>query len=385
MLKFATIMITDELSLDSMGVVSFEFEDDKQEEVEVEDTITEEQEEDVEVEDTEEPTEESSEESTEEVETDEEVEQDTELDHKEDDNIDISTHVGLKDKFLADGTWENAIVEIDGEEIELKDLKDLTPEMFDQIHAEQRALQSNEVKDKYISKGDFSEMHLNMIELMKSGATTEQMKEAMDYKERLIDPLSSYDLGNVAHQEQLVGHVLSENNKGLSSEAISFELNRMKQAGQLGTVAQNYANKIKENYNNALKQKSLALQEENNKKISDHQELTKKVVEALDNVKVKNSIKSTVQKFYSNDFNNENIIEEINKIKTDPDKLARTLLFLTDEEEYNRVYNVDPKLQEGSKVLTKMSLSPQTKGKKTTSKRPKVSDLDLELANKLEL
>lgn len=383
MTKFATIMITDELSLDSMGVVSFEFEDDKTEVVE--DTTSEEQEQEVEVttEDTEE--EEVLEPTTED---DEDIDADTELEDAEDSEdtyIDISTHVGLKDKFLADGTWENAIVEIDGEEIELKDLKELTPEMFDQIHSEQRAMQSNEVKDKYISKGDFSEMHLNMIELMKSGATTEQMKEAMDYKERLIDPLSSYDLGNVAHQEQLVGHVLSENNKGLSKEAISFELNRMKQAGQLATVAQNYSNKIKENYNNALKQKSLALQEEDNKKMSDHQELTKKVVESLGSANVKNSIKSTVQKFYSKDFNNENILNEINKIKTNPDKLARTLLFLTDEEEYNRVYNVDPKLQEGSKVLTKMSLSPQTKGKKTSSTRTKISDLDLELANKLEL
>lgn len=383
MTKFATIMIKDELSLDSMGVVSFEFEDDKTEVVE--DTTSEEQEQEVEVttEDTEE--EEVLEPTTED---DEDIDADTELEDAEDSEdtyIDISTHVGLKDKFLADGTWENAIVEIDGEEIELKDLKELTPEMFDQIHSEQRAMQSNEVKDKYISKGDFSEMHLNMIELMKSGATTEQMKEAMDYKERLIDPLSSYDLGNVAHQEQLVGHVLSENNKGLSKEAISFELNRMKQAGQLATVAQNYSNKIKENYNNALKQKSLALQEENNKKMSDHQELTKKVVESLVSANVKSSIKSTVQKFYSNDFNNENILNEINKIKTNPDKLARTLLFLTDEEEYNRVYNVDPKLQEGSKVLTKMSLSPQTKGKKTSSTRTKISDLDLELANKLEL
>lgn len=383
MTKFATIMITDELSLDSMGVVSFEFEDDKTEVVE--DTPSEEQEQ--EVEDTTEDTEEEEvlEPTTED---DADIDADTELEDAEDSEdtyIDISTHVGLKDKFLADGTWENAIVEIDGEEIELKDLKDLTPEMFDQIHSEQRAMQSNEVKDKYISKGDFSEMHLNMIELMKSGATTEQMKEAMDYKERLIDPLSSYDLGNVAHQEQLVGHVLSENNKGLSKEAISFELNRMKQAGQLATVAQNYSNKIKENYNNALKQKSLALQEEDNKKMSDHQELTKKVVESLESANVKNSIKSTVQKFYSKDFNNENILNEINKIKTNPDKLARTLLFLTDEEEYNRVYNVDPKLQEGSKVLTKMSLSPQTKGKKTSSTRTKISDLDLELANKLEL
>lgn len=327
---------------------------------------------------------------------DEEVEQEQSMDSEQEELEDIgleeeqydgeySAYDSLKDRFIKDGTWQNAVLEIDGEEVELKDLKDITPELFDEIHEEQRKLVEEDTKEKFISKEDFSEMHLNVINLMKTGVDTKTIQEALKYKEQVIDPLESYDLDNVSHQEQLVAHVLRENNKGVSKQAIQYEVELLKKENRLSTVARDYSNKIKDGYNQALQKKTQQIAEEQAKIRTSHSELTDKVLSQLKERKVKNTISKTIDNFYRSDVDNTAVINEINKIKENPDKLARLLLFLTDEEEYNAVYNVDPKIQEGSKVLTRLSLAPSSVTKKSGARRPDRSSKTEELAERLGL
>lgn len=288
----------------------------------------------------------------------------------------------LKEQFLKDGTWQNALLEIDGEEVELSELKEITPELFDSIHAEQRKLATEDTTDKFFSKEDFSEMHLNMIALMKAGAETKQIQQALRYKEEVIDPLESYDLSNESHQEQLVSHILRENNKGMSPQAIAYQIDLLKQDNALSTTAQNYADQIKKSYNKALQDRTKSLQEEIATKNKAHSELTDKVLQVLETRKTKKGVRDTINRFYRSDTQDQQIVKEINKLKEDPEKLAKLLLFLTDEKEYNEVYNVSPNIREASQVLTRLSLAPIKTPKKTKVSKVQ-KDIDTELAKAL--
>src|SRR5699024_285583 len=96
----------------------------------------------------------------------------------------------LKD-YISSGDWEDAIVEMDGEEVKLSELEALDKETFLQIKSTQKEIAQEKLKEKYIDVEGLDETDLQLINLKKSGGDWTYL---LQHEAENIHPLEGLDL-----------------------------------------------------------------------------------------------------------------------------------------------------------------------------------------------
>src|SRR5699024_9800769 len=135
----------------------------------------------------------------------------------------------------------------------------------------------------------------------------------------VINPLEKYDLDNETHQEALVRHMYAVENKSLSQKQINDLVSGHKKDMDLDLVAEKYAGKLKESYNEILRQKkeeslNAAQQEKENLKT-----LKKSLKQELSNLGMKDSqITALVESAVQKGENGFSVDEDFRKMKENP-------------------------------------------------------------------
>lgn len=272
-----------------------------------------------------------------------------------------SVYTDLIKEYIEEGDWTDGAIEIEGEEgevvqVNLLDLKDVTPEQFKQIKAGQKALREEELKNKYISKEGIDENTLKILEIKRAGGDT---RELFQMQAEIVNPLDSLDLDDERVHEYLVRQRLSTN-PDLDQEDINNKVARMKANFTLDTEAKKIITEVNTNFGLAIEQKqkehtaSVERAQEEQKEFRKKMTQTYRELKLNDNV-VKNLVENT-SKF--DEYGLTNVDKAFFEAKKNPEVFAKIAYLILDEKGFNEFQGVKIKnnvTKETIKTIFKIS------------------------------
>lgn len=159
----------------------------------------------------------------------------------------------LKD-YISAGFLEDSKITIgEGEEATdmfLSELENLDEDTFNAIITQYKEAKDKELKEKYISRDGLDERTEKYIELKKAGGDISKLVEAeIEY----VNPLTTYDLENEVHQEELIRRDLTAQN--LHPRVIEAQVQAFKEDMSLDLEAKKIAKRINEQFDTYLETK----------------------------------------------------------------------------------------------------------------------------------
>lgn len=237
----------------------------------------------------------------------------------------------LKNDFLESGDWEDVVLEIDGEEVELSSIENLDRDTFLQIKESQKQLAEEKRKEKYIDIDGLSETDLKLIKMKKSG---EDWTELLRQEAEIVHPLEGLDL----EDENIQTWLLSEQyrSQGMSPEAIQIQIATDKKNFEVDSKAKKVIDNINGSYKTMVDNKAKEAEAKLQEKQEAHKNLVKGVREAFKGLEVKDTAaKRYVETATKQDKDGKTKLDSlIEEVKKDPNKLAKLAFYLEDEEGY---------------------------------------------------
>lgn len=263
-----------------------------------------------------------------------------------------TVYAELLNAYIEEGDWEDAIVEIEGEEVQLSELKSVDKETFLQIKAAQKEAQQEKLKEKYIDIEGLDETDLELINLKKSGGDwTYLLKQEAE----MVHPLKGLDLEDENTQLWLLAEQYKS--QGMDQEAINMQLQSDKKNFKLDEKAK----KVVDNINNAYKELVAAeakkKQEEQERIQQERKELAKNLRENYKGMKLSDSaIKRYVETATKDLGGGKTKLDSlIDSYKSDPEKLAKLAYFLEDEKGFLEFNGAKQKNKQNLKTIKLIS------------------------------
>lgn len=255
-------------------------------------------------------------------------EEESEEEQRANPSQDPTVYADLLTNYIEEGDWEDALVEIDGEEIQLSQITSLDKETFLQIKATQKQIQQEKLKERYIDIDGLNETDLQLINLKKSGGDwTYLLQQEADN----VHPLQGLDLDNENTQLWL----LSEQYKsqGMDPEAIRTQLEFDKKNFKLDEKAKKVIDNINTSFEQMVAAENQRKQEELQQQQERRKELTKNLRETYKGMQLSDAaVKRYVETATKDLGGGRTKLDEIIKTyKEDPEKLAKLAYFLEDE------------------------------------------------------
>lgn len=295
-----------------------------------------------------------------------------EVQEKEEELVEVgqpTIYSNLAKKYIEMGSWQDAKVEIDGEEVIISELDSLDEETFLQLQKSQEEAKKEDLKDKYINKEELDDISLQIIEISKNKG---DISKVLQVKKQFIDPLEKYDLENEHHQEALVRQKYQiESNGTLSQEDIDIIIEKRKKDLSLDKEASDFAGKLKESYSNLLKAEQ-EKSENTRQAIQETEKTTKKSVRDIlsKNYLQNDSATKALLNFVSLGQDEDPLLEQVKKLKEDPEQLAELIMFINKKEDYLRVIGEKATKGKEMDVLRKLNFIPKQKEEKAGKQAP---------------
>jgi len=289
----------------------------------------------------------------------------------------------LTKKYIEKGIWQDAEVEIDGEEVQLSEIEDLDEETFLSIAEAQEEEKNNELEQKYINKDELDDISLKIIDISKNGGN---INEVLKAKETYIDNLNTYDLDNEQHQEALVQQMYKLKNPELSDKQISNLIDTDKEELVLDEKAKSFADNLKQSYNTMLeKEKEKAVQAKEQKQ-QDLKALRKDLKESIKEFGITESsaINPLLDTATKETEEGLPLDKQFEDLKKNPKELAEFLIWKNNREDYKKVISEKETSKTKKDAMLKLNL---LRGKNKNSKpkqKEEKSDLMDELASQLD-
>lgn len=285
-----------------------------------------------------------------------------------------NVYSNLVKKYIDLGIWQDAKVEIDGEEVVLSEIGDLDEETFLNIQKSQHAAFKEDISEKYINKEELDEISLAIIDISKNKG---DISRALDIKKRFIDPLEHFDLDNELHQEDLVRQkYMIQSNGALSESDIDAIIEARKKDLTLDKEAYEYAEQLKKGYKAYLANESKKLEEERLQEEQNIKNLKKQVRDSLEKYGLNDASRRSLSNFIGTK-DNDPLMEMIQEIKSDPDKLAELIFFLNKKDDYIKAISNKATKDTGTKVLRTLKFIQDSK-KETKSGKQQIKNEDEE-------
>lgn len=280
-----------------------------------------------------------------------------------------SIYSNLAKKYIEMGSWQDAKIELDGEEVTLSELENLDEDTFLQIQQSQEAAKNEDLKDKYINKEELDEISLQIVEISKNKG---DLSKVLDVKKRYIDPLEKFDLTQESHQEALVRqkYMIESNNK-LSQKDLDLIIKSRKEDLTLDREAQEYADGLKAGFGQFLKQEEDKAKEAQSALKETVKTTKKSVRDELSKYGLKDTAIKPLLDFITSDKENDPLTAQVDELRKNPEQLAELLMFLNNKEDYIKAIGEKATLGKETKFLRTLNLIPGKKETKAGKQEPK--------------
>ena len=277
----------------------------------------------------------------------------------------------IKD-YIEEGDWEDGAIEIDGEVVNLVDLKNVSADLFKQIKASQKLAKEEELKDKYISKEGIDENTLKILELKKAGGDT---RELLQIQAEYVNPLQGLDLDDERVQEYIVRQKLASN-PDLDDEDIDNKIRKFKNNLTLDLEAGKVAEEVNVNFTRLIESKNaehkarVEAQKEEQKNFK--KQMTQTFRDLVPDEKIVKSLVESSATFDENGLTNSD--RAYFEAKKSPELFAKIALLLSDEDKFNEFYGTKIKNTVNKDTIKKIfKIAPKVTSSQTGQK---VGDLE---------
>lgn len=288
-------------------------------------------------------------------------------------------YTNLLKEFIADGDFEDAEIEIDGQAVILSELDNVTPELFKQIKEAQKELKKQELDLKYVSVEGLDETTKKLIELKKKGGDITPLIQ-MDAEFR--HPLQGIDLDNERVQEDLVRQ--KYRHAQIDEDIIEMKIAKLKKELILDKEANKVVEEINQNFDRVVEAKKQEYEAALNQRKEEEKTFRKIMTEEFRKISTKdNVVKQLVEATSKFD---ENGIAEIDDLffevkQSNPNLFAKVALLLKDEKLFNEFLGVKVKNEEAKQLLKKIQLSPTKNQQANATSSAKSKDVIDEFFN----
>lgn len=275
----------------------------------------------------------------------------------------------LVKEYIEEGDWEDVILDIEGEEVQLSQIDKIDKKTFLAIRAEQKRLQEEKHKEKYISVEGLDETTKTLVELKRKGG---DIYELLKTTQQFENPVEGLDLDDEATQVNLVYGKLQS--QGMEHEDIIDKLTKLKKQFKLDEVAKGVAEDVTKAYEAAKREELNKHSQELVKKAEEEKAFKKNLQEVykgynLNDNKVKTLVENAFKRDSQGKTNFDKLVEEV---KSNPEKLAEINFFLNDREGFMEFKTAKAKNETALKTIKIIS---------TVEKKSKTAQIENEDEN----
>jgi hypothetical protein len=258
---------------------------------------------------------------------------------KENTNSGNSSFTNITKKYIENGKWDDVVLEIDGEEVQLSELEDLDEDTFFQIQDAQEKLKEEERSEKFINKEGLNETSLKLIELQKNGG---DISEAFRVYNEYVNPLEGLDLNNERIQEHLVRKSLER--KVDDPDVINYTIEKYKKDLVLDKKAKEVVDFTNQAFDTYIQQKNTEAKDKKTEEVEAHKTYLNTLKEQYKDVDLKPALKNKFLQLANRDDKGE--IEAINLVREqlkDPAQAKELLYFIAEREAYKKSIGIESK------------------------------------------
>lgn len=257
----------------------------------------------------------------------------------------------LKQKYLESGKWDDVVLDIDGEEVQLSELGDIDEDTFLQIQEAQEGLREESNKDKFIPKEGLNETSLKLIELQRNGG---DITEAIRIYDEYINPLEGLDLNNERIQEQLVRNSLSK--KVDDPEIVEMTIAKYKKDLVLDKKANDVVEFTNQAFGKYMEQKTAEASELKKKEKEAHSKYKSQLEDRYKGVDLKPELKKEILSLADkNDKGEYNAIDLVRQQLSDPELAEELLYFIGNREAFKK--NIGAKTKTSTNINTMKTIN----------------------------
>lgn len=243
-----------------------------------------------------------------------------------------SSLTNLKQKYLESGKWDDVVLDIDGEEVQLSELGDIDEDTFLQIQEAQEGLRAESDKDKFIPKEGLNETSLKLIELQRNGG---DITEAIRIYDEYVNPLEGLDLTNERIQEQLVRNSLSK--KVDDPEIVEMTIAKYKKDLVLDKKANDVVEFTNQAFGRYMEQKTTEASEVKKKEKEAHTKYKTQLEDKYKGVNLKPELKKEILSLADkNDKGEYNALDLVRQQLSDPELAEELLYFIGNREAFKK-------------------------------------------------
>lgn len=268
----------------------------------------------------------------------------------------------------------------DEKKVHLSDFDEVDESSFTSLLTQIKEAKEKDLKEKYISKEGLDERTQKYIELKKAGG---DISKLIEQEVRYVSPLSTYDLDNESHQEELIRRDLQSQN--LHPRVIEAQIQAFKEDMCLDLESKKVADRIENNFNDYVetkKQEQIVLIEEEKKQDKEFRKGLNEELKRL--IKDEGFQKLILDNSTKRDQNGLTNVDQLYyDAQRDPKKFAKIAFLLNNEEAFLNSVGAKVAIKELAKTTsTILKINPSAI--KTVNKEQKIEDEGVKIFNELK-
>lgn len=284
-----------------------------------------------------------------------------------------SIHLSLLQEKLKTGEWDDVVI-VDGDkEIKLSEMDNVDEETYNLILSEQKVLRDEDIKNNYIKVDGLTDIQKSLINIVKEG-DLDKARELFENPQTLVDPLVGYDSDNENHQQNLLAWYYSQN--PMHSEE---DIKDLVEKATKNLTLEDKAKKIevwqREQYQNKIKEKEIAIREEKALEQENIKKFRKELITELKSTVEEGLAKRFADVATKYDNNGELEVDKTyDEWMKDPKKASELIHFMYDRESFIKKLTAETKRNVQLDVAKKVHII-RTSAKSETVK-PKDEEFD---------
>ena len=250
----------------------------------------------------------------------------------------------------------------DTEGTPLSEFKDISEDQLKKVIELQQEKKNKSLETDYVSRSEFSENQLQIIDMMKNGG---DLKEIFNSAQEMRRPFEGMDLEDETTQKKIILHHFMTNQKLSQKEAYALLAQKEKDF-EVDDFSKQIVNAYNSSYDNYMNNKAEELRlkkEEDKKRVA---ETRKSLSKVLKENKFKDSLSRKIVDGVTKpvEDNKFQVHKALEAILENPQEHYEVLLHLLDKEAFSKLYKTRQKQQETNSIINLIDAVPKDRSKK---------------------
>ena len=270
-----------------------------------------------------------------------------------------SFYTDLIKKKISKGIWQDAEINEGDKKVKISEIENATEEDYYQFEEDQKAIQAEDIKEKYLAIDKVSPEKKLILEIVANGGDLKEIFKNESQLKKPFDEADGWDLDNEKHLENIVyQHYLSLGNTP-NKAAILVDVDKKEMA--LDAIAKEVVEFHQKAFTDNLEKVNKQLVEDNK---VEAENLKKHYQELIKTYKELGVPDTDAKKYATSSIKEVNgqyeVDEKFEEIMRDPKQAAELIFFMFERDKYKKAQGIQTKIATQESVLRQINRIPKT-------------------------